>query len=134
MVTEPNPAATTQPWQFDNRLVLVSHFDNNGNEVWMYIPAFLTGENDEPISSFFSIYPNPSTGSLRIEIPDNERSTYEIVLTDLSGRTVHKIKSGTLTGGLTLNQEIPNHISNGTYLVKLKTENQIQGRKLILNR
>lgn len=129
-----NPSPTTHPWLFDTRLVLVCRYDGFGNEIWMYLPAFLTGEDDQPISSYFSISPNPSTGSLRIEIPDNERSDYEIVLTDLSGRTVHSIKSGTLSGKLIVNEELPSHLSNGTYLVKLKTENLIQGRKLILNR
>jgi len=43
---------------------------------------------DEAAASQLGIWPNPSNGSFRLQLPENTSGTTDILVTDLTGRTV----------------------------------------------
>ena len=66
-----------------------------------------------------NIYPNPFTNSIHIKLPSQYNSTeINVELIDVSGRSIFKIESlFSDNGTFTLNNI--NHISNGTYFIKI---------------
>lgn len=97
-------------------------------------PVLVNGIGIVEIKSNFkqlSVFPNPSSGSISIEMPDeliNQNSTFS--LADLSGKKI-----------LDQNQKISNQlfqldlnsISNGIYLLTIKSDQQNYFSKIIIN-
>ncbi len=69
-----------------------------------------------------SLYPNPSDGAFTLEIPQH-LSVNAIDIYDLSGRLVHSAHPQTSTGAIEVNAK---HLANGSYLVKLHTQDNQQ--------
>ena len=66
-----------------------------------------------------SIYPNPSTGLVTFDFPDNEEGELKITVIDLTGKIMH-----TETWGETNGQQIDlSHLHKGMYLVKISIDN-----------
>jgi len=67
-------------------------------------------------SAQYNLYPNPTMGNIQIEL--NEPNTQEItvVLTDITGRTVHQQHFGTSQQAFTIET---NDLANGIYLLKV---------------
>ncbi|MBL1281115.1 MAG: T9SS type A sorting domain-containing protein [Fluviicola sp.] len=100
------------------------------------VPAFLVessaimlGGNDQDeketidLSRSFevSIYPNPSTGLVTFDFPDNEEGELKITVIDLTGKIMH-----TETWGETNGQQIDlSNLHKGLYLVKISIDNVV---------
>ena len=68
-----------------------------------------------------SIYPNPSTGLVTFDFPDNEEGELKIIVIDLTGKIMH-----TETWGETNGQQIDlSHLHKGMYLVKISIDNVV---------
>lgn len=84
-----------------------------------------TGIKDNLLQSQLHVFPNPSLGIFQVELPLG--NTYELTVTDLSGRI---IKKQTATGGL---QKLKlNQASKGVYLLHIKGQIGAATRKLIV--
>jgi hypothetical protein len=82
-------------------------------------------------------YPNPFNNSTRIEFDLPTRSNVEVAVYNILGRRVATIFSGTQSAGThsvewdgTDNRGRP--VSSGTYFYRLKTDNLVQTKKMIL--
>lgn len=76
---------------------------------------------DTPGDRIFKLYPNPFHDKLKYELPgklDNQLIVFEII--DIYGRTVDYTKSYTTQGELDFSG-----LTNGTYIVKITTDNQV---------
>ncbi|KAA9331134.1 T9SS type A sorting domain-containing protein [Adhaeribacter soli] len=87
-----------------------------------YMP---TGLKANLLQSQLSVYPNPSNGTFKVDLPQGK--TYELTVTDLTGKV---IMTQSTSGGL--NQLQLNKAAKGIYLLKVKGENGTATRKLII--
>ncbi len=89
---------------------------------------FFTGEQvsvNETNNKSITIYPNPSNGTFYIKNPQGFKNLVGLVITDITGRTIHKSKSVIPNSQLVINKK-------GIYFIKIQTENQIFTEKLII--
>lgn len=104
-------------------------------------PAALTSDNDtfepnvfiesSPISNSIKLYPNPTSGSLNIQLQDHEIRQIRIRILDMSG-TIYRdqfVKFSNINASLKLELfDLP----NGIYLVQLFNDSFSQTEKLIV--
>jgi len=77
-----------------------------------------------------SLYPNPSTGNLKLslsELSDRELSLY---ITDLSGKAVYQ--QNLESEGPSLDMDLNLSLRPGIYLVSIEGENTLLQEKLII--
>ena len=99
------------------------------------IPVTAVGiENELALISDVEVYPNPITTNLSIALRLTEKATVEVFVTDLLGKQISVITNETFPAGNNKLQWIPNNISNGIYLLNIKTNDSLQVKKLVLNR
>jgi len=82
----------------------------------------------------WSIYPNPFKENVTIEFVLKDNSAVEIFATDLLGNTVDVISNEMMQSGINNVKWNANKLSNGIYLVTIKTEASLQVKKVVLNR
>ncbi len=82
----------------------------------------------------WSIYPNPFKENVTIEFVLKDNSAIEIFATDLIGNTVDVISNEMMQSGINNVKWNANKLSNGIYLVTIKTETSLQVKKVVLNR
>lgn len=82
----------------------------------------------------WSIYPNPFKENVTIEFVLKDNSAVEIFATDLIGNTVDVISNKMMHSGINNVKWNANKLSNGIYLVTIKTETSLQVKKVVLNR
>ncbi|PJA07316.1 MAG: hypothetical protein COX70_07285 [Flavobacteriales bacterium CG_4_10_14_0_2_um_filter_32_8] len=91
-------------------------------------------ENEVELVSDFEIYPNPVTNNLSIDLSLTQQATVKVFVTDLLGKQISLITNETFPAGNNKLQWTPSNISNGIYLLNIKTNNSLQVNKLVLNR
>lgn len=74
-----------------------------------------------------NIYPNPTTGTFMIEVPDNLKEGV-IVIRDIAGQEVNRINYSSHTK-LTLN-----NVADGLYIIELHSNNNVYREKLQIRR
>jgi hypothetical protein len=77
---------------------------------------------DLNVGNAFILAPNPSMGSFKINVTDNRFTQSQIIIRDLSGRTILESEMTTEIRGL----------SAGMYTITLKNNNSISTQKLIV--
>ena len=78
-----------------------------------------------------SVYPNPAIDNVSLQINTNGNNKAVVTITDFAGRVVLQ-KNVTVNNGLVnINTE---NISNGTYLIQAKINNEIVSGKLTINK
>jgi len=78
--------------------------------------------------NLFSIYPNPSTGNIKISWSSNTSENASVQITDVTGRLVFSTDTQT-TGSNTINLS---HLNAGVYLVKVVTQNAQHTERIVL--
>ncbi|OFY99522.1 MAG: hypothetical protein A3K10_16110 [Bacteroidetes bacterium RIFCSPLOWO2_12_FULL_31_6] len=91
-------------------------------------------EVDNKAISTISAYPNPVKNNLSITLNLTEQAKVEVFVTDLLGKQISVITNETMPTGDNTLQWTPANISNGIYLLNIKTNNSLQVKKLVLNR
>jgi hypothetical protein len=74
----------------------------------------------------FSGYPNPTSDNYNLNISMAEASEVEIQVTDINGKLVDKIHAGKLKRGLSEIHLNLSHLSNGTYFLQAKSQQNIE--------
>lgn len=87
-------------------------------------------EIKQEVKKTFSVYPNPSTGTLNIKPPDND--TYIMEMYDMLGNKL--ISDITLSEGGEAIQLDVSYLSNGTYFITLRNTNTVLSNKVIINK
>ena len=91
-------------------------------------------EKAENPSSTFTLFPNPSSGSVTMKFRDTYSGQVDIILTDLMGRLVKVISQGqSITTDYALNFKVSD-LAQGIYLVTLQNEGLRLTRKLLVSR
>lgn len=86
-------------------------------------------QSDFQISTFETkIFPNPTSGFLNVQLPDNEATSF-LLVTDLQGRNIQSIKTNQKTIELDLY-----HLPDGLYLLQISNENNVFTHKISLHR
>ena len=75
----------------------------------------------------FSLYPNPCNGLIYIDVPANLQKSYQLLVSDLSGKVILKTSFASTIEAIDVS-----HLSAGTYVVSLNNGNQIWFQKLML--
>lgn len=69
------------------------------------------------------VYPNPANENIYIQLPSSQiNSTFSLIISDLSGRTVYSENSISDESGL-MHVHLQNSISSGTYIIQLIGDN-----------
>jgi len=103
-------------WLFGNTIIAYTRY--------IEIRDVTLGLRDVGASVSFDLYPNPSTGSFTLLLPE---ARAEIRITDLLGQEVWKITATSRTLNITLD-------ANGVYLVHIQTRQGSAVRKLVIRR
>ncbi|HBB91526.1 MAG TPA: hypothetical protein DC042_07345 [Bacteroidales bacterium] len=74
----------------------------------------------EPLASNIKAWPNPFTGFLRIELPENRPGPALIQVTDIAGRTLYQKENPEGSRSITLDL---NNLPPGPYLLRILTRN-----------
>lgn len=73
-----------------------------------------------------NLYPNPTTGNFKVELPDNQK---QITITDVTGRVIYQ----KTTIDSEINIELNNQ-SSGIYFLTVKTDIQVYKNKLSIQK
>ena len=98
-------------------------------------PANIVGieEHKDEVNEL-TVYPNPFKETMFIDININDETNVEIFVTDLVGNTVDIISNKFMNAGSHKIQWNPENLSNGIYLLNVKTNNALNVKKLVLNK
>jgi hypothetical protein len=74
-----------------------------------------------PTAAAFSVYPNPTAGSLNVKWNEQATGKADITVTDITGREIYQsvIDIAATSGNTSINLPV---LSNGVYFVKIKSE------------
>jgi hypothetical protein len=85
-----------------------------------------------PLNTKFSVYPNPASDVLRIQLNNNSNETATVILSDITGKIVLKQIAKADQGIIKISTS---HLGTGHYIVKMITgEAEYSQRVLIINK
>jgi hypothetical protein len=131
-----------------NGLIQKATFRNTGNslvyfglttndEMKLYYVQYTLGDLinptgiEENTASEFYVYPNPAEKMFTINLNLTSETNIEILISDISGRTVMQRKYGKLTTG-NQNLTIDTELSDGVYLVNMISDKGISTQKICI--
>jgi hypothetical protein len=82
-----------------------------------------------PLNVKFSVYPNPAADFIQLQVNTNTTTTAQITVSDLMGKAVIN-STYSITNGLV--KIATNHLSNGTYLVKMLLDGEQYLQKVVI--
>lgn len=85
----------------------------------------LSDANNEMVdASEFSVSPNPTQGSARINYIVNESATANVVITDMAGKQLINVYDGFVEGGVSQQLDVNmEQLRSGVYMIVIKTSN-----------
>jgi hypothetical protein len=122
----------------DSAIIVLSASGNtpvNGSYLYVDNLSFsgtVTGvKNIENNISNVSIYPNPSTDNISIEMNVQKMSSVKFQLVDLTGKLIKELNAGDIQGkyNTTINTV---GISKGTYFLKVNANDAVEVKKIII--
>ena len=90
------------------------------------------GINDNDISNYISVYPNPSTGIVNVYVGASNLGNMNVSVTNVLGEVISETKGNSSSQNkfsLNLSDQ-----TSGVYFVKVKTDNGSVTKKIILNK
>jgi hypothetical protein len=91
----------------------------------------LTDESLEPTSATLSVYPNPTTGMLNFDLTQEQSTIAQWQVISLDGRVV---MSGETVEGNDITQSLDlTSMTNGVYLLRVKTGEQVLTQRVVVN-
>jgi hypothetical protein len=78
------------------------------------------------------VYPNPSGGNFKIDFYLSENKNMDVSIFSIDGRLIENIQSGEMTKGMhsIFWQNVP--LPGGSYLIRIKNDNQLTYKKIII--
>lgn len=86
----------------------------------------VTGLRGKETNQTLLVFPNPSDGQIMIELPDNNFK--ELLVKDLNGRTILRVKPAAQNKTITLRLQIP----KGIYLLQLRNHDSTLSSRIII--
>lgn len=90
-----------------------------------------TIEAEKPLLENIQIYPSPSKGLVNINFNRSELQNAEITVIDQSGRVVHQVRNKSESNLIQLNLQ---HLSNGMYFIKVKAQDKVSVKKVLISK
>ncbi len=85
-----------------------------------------------PLNIKFSVYPNPASDVLKLQLNNNSNETASIVISDITGKIVLKQNAAAAQGLINISTS---HLGTGHYIVKMITrDGEYSQRVLIMNK
>lgn len=110
------------------------YYTNSTPMVRMNFDPILSVEGDDMVEANVSIYPNPASEETNVSFSLENASDVEVVVTDLSGKTVYSTTMDNAAAGQH-NVVIPtDELSNGVYVVNYTAGNAVATEKLVVNK
>ena len=100
--------------------------------VWSFVTTDATGIPGNTPSSF-SIYPNPTSGTIFLKLDSRETTTIQFELIDLLGKKLME-KTINLSAGQNVKEIILENINKGIYVIRLKLDGNIINQKIIVEK
>jgi len=95
-------------------------------------PVYITSIEEEiPQTIILNSHPNPFTHSFVLEYFTYKTSKNQLVITDVKGQTMKSMNLGLQTAGLQIVPVSCADLTPGYYFVTIKTDDQIQTRKMV---
>jgi hypothetical protein len=107
-------------------LTMVETFSNGSailNQGFQQTFDFTTGINNPVVSSGLSIYPNPTSGNVTVQLPSSFTDEVSTSIYDAIGKLVYRKTEKLIGQSSTLNLTLENFI-DGMYLVEVKTHSE----------
>ncbi|MCX6209749.1 MAG: endonuclease [Bacteroidetes bacterium] len=82
-----------------------------------------------PLNTRFTVYPNPAGNFINVQVNDYSISSSQITITDITGKVVLQKKIAVQNGLAVIDAS---SLSNGTYFIQLKTNNEWLTSKLVI--
>ncbi len=112
------------------KFTAISGYGNNG-----YIDDINITQNvgvgENSVTETISVFPIPSAGNVSLTLDKLNASTFTVVITDLTGKTISRQENVANTGTLTVDLS---SFENGSYLVNIETPGQKIIKKVILEK
>jgi photosystem II stability/assembly factor-like uncharacterized protein len=109
-----------------------SGFLNKYEDTTTVVVSYYREEKENSSNNSFSVFPNPTNSSINLTFYLEERKEVEIYLYDSRGRKIKRAAGGVYQQGEQLIKLHLNNLPSGNYFLKLKTENSIEVKKIIL--
>ena len=103
------------------------------SNVWSFITLGELGIDDPEGIAGLSLYPNPATDFLHIQMEENTSEPLLLIVTDLLGKPVLEETFRFNGSGKTQSMDVAN-LSKGIYLIQLRSGDRMMTRKLIITR
>lgn len=100
----------------------------NTNCAYKTAPLFVNGLAEE-VAESMALYPNPFTGELRIELTHSWQGDFEIIITDLAGRTHQSYRRD--KKGSTFVDTLPLNLSPGVYIFTIKSDDFLVHKRIV---
>lgn len=84
--------------------------------------------------SALTLYPNPATDKFYINVESSQRTSGQLVLTDINGRIVNSKQVIFNRGQNVIEVPISGNLTNGIYNVQIKSNTDFQAQRVIVNR
>jgi PKD repeat protein len=98
------------------------------------VDPLATGISESIVATTLENYPNPFNGSTTINYSIAKDAAVELSVTDLLGKKIATIEnSNKIEGSYSVNWNAEN-VAEGMYLLKMKVNNQVSTKKIIMNK
>ncbi|TXK32792.1 T9SS type A sorting domain-containing protein [Pontibacter qinzhouensis] len=101
----------------------------------LFSPVLSAGNEKAVQGNKLIMYPNPVSGSAKVEFRLAKKSDFALEVFDLRGALVKRISSGKSEANQTVSQELnASNFAPGIYLVKLVTKHEVVARKIVVQK
>ncbi|MFT7588522.1 MAG: choice-of-anchor B domain-containing protein [Limisphaerales bacterium] len=80
---------------------------------------------DDPILKVESVFPNPATEQITVQVNLSESSSATLSLFNLKGQIIKSINAELVTGANTMNLQLPQELAGGLYMLRLDASGDV---------
>jgi len=125
----------TNSYYVSNFMYKFQFTNDNGNNVYLdninLYPASMTLLPEGDNSHTLSVYPNPTSNNVTVEIKTANADDYTIELYNALGARISTIYSGSLSVGLNKFEYSTDALAKGVYVIKVGSQGNYETLKLI---
>ncbi|KAA9325025.1 SBBP repeat-containing protein [Adhaeribacter soli] len=103
---------------------------STANRFVLHVGARISGVPETAKGMEVKLYPNPSNGKFQLQLSGLKASSAELIITDLTGKTILQKQVKANSGNITENIELK--AAKGIYLLQIKADQQVITRKVIV--
>jgi hypothetical protein len=105
---------------------------SNWSDTWTFEIEGVDAINDVFSDKSLDIYPNPSNGNFTIDINSIEFASYEVSVSNISGKIIYNSEITCQPGINKMNLNLTEDLSKGIYIVRVSHNNTAANKRLII--